>query len=120
MKTSARECLTLAEYREQVLRLSQREVAALARCKQAWISTVERGHLPKPKNWLRLLKAYRLEGDEGEREFERMIRTARNLIAMRMPLSEDLPLWALHGTAQAGQVTPLQTPAVPGEKARQA
>lgn len=71
---SSNECRYLAEYRREVLGLRQSDVAVLAKCKQAWISHVEAGHLPAP--WRRgpLVRAYRLE----ESEFIRLVRESKN------------------------------------------
>lgn len=88
---NAAECLTLREYREYVLRLTQAEVAG-AVCKQAWISMVERGHLPRPKSWPKLLKSYRLEG--LEQDFYRMVVNARKQAELLKPLAATHPLFA--------------------------
>ena len=90
--TTIDECRTLTEYREFILRETQGDVANRARKKQAWISEVERGHMPKPKSWGPLLKGYQLDKDEyGERHFVRMIENARAAHALTQP--NDLPLW---------------------------
>jgi|GEM_PF-4727230 len=90
--THISECFDLREYREFILRETQGDVANRARKKQAWISEVERGHMPKPKSWAPLLKGYQLDKEEdGEAQFVRMIENARAAHALTQP--NDLPLW---------------------------
>ena len=62
MKKSSRNCGTLSEYRREILKLRQTEIA----------SRVERGHLPAPWSRQDLLRAYGLT----EEEFERMVKGA--------------------------------------------
>lgn len=94
--TGPADCRTLAEWREWGLRETQDQVARTAGCRQAWISQVERGHLPRPKAWARLVKAYRLENAEAE--FVRMVRAGAALAAakrqLQAPLAETHPLFA--------------------------
>lgn len=93
LKRNAAECGTLAEYRIWVLRMSQEELARRANCKQSWISAVERGHLPRPKNWDRLLGAYQL----ADEEFVRMVRAAALIAELRRgpaEVREQYPLFA--------------------------
>jgi transcriptional regulator with XRE-family HTH domain len=71
MERTAKDCTTLKQYRERVLRMTQRDVARAAGCQQAWISQVERGHLPRTWHRAALLRAYRLEAEEDS--FERLV-----------------------------------------------
>lgn len=89
MKT-VNQCLTLAEYRETVLREPQVKVAQRARCQQAYLSRVERGHLPRPWNRDPFLNAYGI----CEEDFVRMVEAARIQNALRKPVTEDFPLFA--------------------------
>lgn len=84
MERTAEECRTLRQYRERVLRMTQREVARAAGCQQGWISQVERGHLPRTWHRAALLRAYRLEQDEDA--FERMVLASKKG-------GFELPLW---------------------------
>ena len=84
MERNAKDCATLKQYRERVLRMTQREVARSAGCQQGWISQVERGHLPRTWHRAALLRAYRLEAEEDS--FERLV------IAGRTD-GFELPLW---------------------------
>lgn len=82
MRRSSRSCGTLSEWRVEVLGLRQVDVARLAACEQAWISAVERGHLPRKWNRANLLMAYGLAGQD--QEFERLVKggaKARELAA---------------------------------------
>jgi len=100
MKWDVRECISLAEYRECVLRLTQNEVALTGKTSQEWISQIEQGHLPRPKQWAYLLKAYGLDRvPDGERHFVRLVEGARIMRALRRPITDDYPLFAVacHG-----------------------
>jgi hypothetical protein len=100
MKWDVGECVSLAEYRECVLRLTQAEVAVTGKTSQGWISQIEQGHLPRPKQWAYLLKAYGLDRiPDGERHFVRLVEGARIIRAMRRPITDDYPLFAVacHG-----------------------
>jgi len=93
VKRTSQECSTLREYREQVLRLPQTEVARRAKKTQAWISMVERtGHLPRPWNREPLLKAYELM--DSEEELVRLIENTARTAALRRPAAADVPLFA--------------------------
>jgi hypothetical protein len=92
MKTNSKECATLSEYRVEVLRKPQSEVARNAGCCQGWISQVERGHMPRPWNRAKLLAAYRLA--DSEVEFERLVANAARISALQKPISETEPLLA--------------------------
>lgn len=85
-------CQTLKEYRETVLELPQAEVARRAKCQQAWVSFVERGHLPRAWNREGLLKAYELE--KRPEEFKRLVLNAKKVEALQKPMSETEPLLA--------------------------
>lgn len=87
MKTKSEECLTLREYREEVLGMPQTDVARAAKCHQAWVSHVEGGHLPRRWKWDNLLKAYRLE----PAEFSRLVKGAKAVKALKQ--ADTLPLW---------------------------
>jgi predicted transcriptional regulator len=67
--TTSEECRFLAEYRLEVLGLRQADIATAARCRQAWISHIEAGHLPAPWKRNAILKAYRI----AESEFVRLV-----------------------------------------------
>lgn len=86
-------CVTLAEFRIEVLGMKQSELALRAKCKQAWISQVESGHLPKPWSRGRLLQAYGLE--RWEREFVRMVQGSAIEKAMLKTMDQTDPLFAL-------------------------
>ena len=89
MKRTVQECATLKEYREQVLRMPQMEVARRAKCTQAWISLLERtGHQPRLWNLEKLLKAYELEDEQLVRLLTGSCRAA----AIQKPAEEDFPL----------------------------
>lgn len=108
----AEDCRTLSEYRLEVLREPQHATARRAERKQAWISQVERGHLPRPWHWAALLRGYRLEGQEDQ--FVRMILTAKKLAELqRSPeqVREEYPLF------HQGQDGGGQSPAVLGQAA---
>ncbi len=90
------DCATLREYREQVLRVPQAHVARIAGFAQAWISRVERGHLPRPWNRDRLLQAYKLE--QNEDEFLRLVNNAKKMAALKIPMTQDCPV--LIGTSE--------------------
>lgn len=100
MKTS-QECTTLGEYRTTVLAQPQVEVARRAKCQQGWITQVECGHLPRPWNRDRLLKAYELDGEE----FERLVLNVKKVKALKE--AETLPLWDF--AVGEGQVEEIQT-----------
>ena len=92
VKTNASECVTLGEYRREVLQQPQTEIARRAKCAQGWISQVELGHLPAP--WRRdvLLKAYELT--DAPEQFERLVLAAAKSKELKKPLSETHPLLA--------------------------
>ncbi|MEN6537468.1 MAG: helix-turn-helix transcriptional regulator [Bryobacteraceae bacterium] len=73
MISKPEEAKDLREWREWKLRLSQSRVAMLAGCQQAWISQIERGHLPRPisDGWKRVVHAYGL--DRREDQFIRLV-----------------------------------------------
>lgn len=86
MKTAS-QCVTLAEYRLEVLRAKQDDIARRARCTQAWLSQIERGHLPKPWSCDEISKAYDLEDED----FVRLVRNAK--AEQELKKAETLPLW---------------------------
>ena len=92
VKTLVSECATLREYRREILKVPQAEIAHNAKCHPAWISQVELGHLPQPWRRDALLKAYELT--DQPQEFERMVLGAKRLRAMKKPISETEPLLA--------------------------
>lgn len=90
---------TLREYREQVLKLPQHEIARIAGCKQGWVSSVERGHLPRPWNRKQLVAAYRLP---DEKAFIRLVKNANKTPEERdlsVPMVERYPLFVVMGLA---------------------
>lgn len=93
------QCQTLREYRENILALPQAEVARRAKCKAAWVSFIERGHLPRAWNREALLKAYELSGAE----FVRMVTNAAKLNAIQKPISETEPLMGCARTTPSVQ-----------------
>jgi hypothetical protein len=96
MKWRIEECLSLAEYRECILRITQVDVARAARTSQGWVSQIELGHLPRPKQWGALLKAYGLDRlPDGERHFVRLVEGARLMRALRQPVGDEYPLFAV-------------------------
>lgn len=82
----------LAKYRIEVLGMKQSEVAEKAGCQQAWISQVERGHLPKPWERDALLKAYGLQ--KRESYFVKLVTDAKKMQALQKPVLETEPLLA--------------------------
>jgi hypothetical protein len=86
MKT-VEQCATLAEYRLEVMRAKQDDIARRARCAQAWISQIERGHLPKPWSRDEISKAYDLEDED----FVRLVQNAKAV--QQLKKAETLPLW---------------------------
>jgi transcriptional regulator with XRE-family HTH domain len=90
---------TLAQWRELKLGMSQAQVATAAGVKQARISQIERGHLPRKKHWPDLMRGYQLQGQEAD--FYRMIMTAHREqkarvareFALQQPVSETEPLF---------------------------
>lgn len=92
MKRSVKDCISLSEYRKEVLCQPQTEIARRAKCAQGWISQVERGHLPA--TWRRdaLLKAYELESRPAE--FERLVLGAAKSAELQKPIDETHPLFA--------------------------
>jgi len=94
-KTPA-DCRTLSEWRDLKLGLSQQKLADLAGVKQARISDIECGHMPRRRYWPEILRAFRLEG--YEEDFYRMVMTARvetlRRKARKKPMSETEPLLA--------------------------
>lgn len=85
-------CVTLDEYRVQVLGLKQWDVAEGCRCSQQSVSLVERGWLPKSSSnlYAKLLKAYQLQ--RQEEHFVRMVKNAQRLAALKMHIADDFPL----------------------------
>ena len=111
-KKSIQQCRTLSEYRQTVLREPQTKVARRARCHQAYVSRVERGHLPRPWNRDPLLNAY----DLAEEEFVRMVETARLQREIRKPVPDEYPLFAV-STNQPVPIERLETNAVSAKQA---
>lgn len=66
--------MTLRAHRENILRLPQADVAKRADCKQAWISHVECGHMPRPWNRQKLAEAYGVNLDQFETMLEESAR----------------------------------------------
>lgn len=95
MQKTAEQCATLREYREEVLKRRQWQIAEDAGVQQPWISQIECGHLPKAYNEARekIVRAYQLQGHE--QDFVRMVRNALRLDAMQKPISETDPLFAV-------------------------
>lgn len=101
MEWEIEKCRTLGEYREFILRATQAEIALRAHKTQGWLSQIELGHLPKPKRWGPLLKAYQLDRlEDGERQFVRLIEGARLMREMLLPVSEKYPLFAISQAAE--------------------
>jgi len=92
VKTKPEECLTLGEYRREVLRQPQTSIARAANCAQGWISQVELGHLPAPWRREQLMRAYRLDRKPGE--FERLVLGATRTEALKTPVAKTEPLFA--------------------------
>lgn len=95
--------MPLAKYRLEHLGMKQSEVAEKAGCQQAWISQIERGHLPKPWEREALLKAYNLKNRESY--FVKLVMDARKLLAMKKPISETEPLFASATNVTGRQVS---------------
>lgn len=107
MGVTAKNCQTLAEYREEVLKgKTQDDIAEDVGdgCSQPWVSQVENGHLPGHRHGVRdrFVAAYQLQGQEEE--FVRMVRTAARLKALRKPMSETEPLLASATAERRGKV----------------
>lgn len=81
---------TLSQWRLEALKLPQHEIARRAKSRQARISAIENGHLPRPWNQEPILKAYELEGREAD--FQRMVRHAGELRAIGQPIDAEFPL----------------------------
>lgn len=103
------DCMTLAQWRDLKLGMSQRKLADIAGVKQARISEIECGHMPRRRYWPELLKAFRLEGCEAD--FYRMVMNARRLNAqkkaLKKPIAETEPLLATVKAEQTAEVTGL-------------
>lgn len=91
MKTTSQECITLGEYRREVMKVPQRQIAKDAKCSQGWVTQIECGHLPQPWNRAVLLSAYELD----EPEFIRLVQGANKTKAITQPISEDMPLFSM-------------------------
>jgi len=112
------DCMTLAQWRDLKLGMSQQKLAAAAGVKQARISEIERGHLPRRRYWPELLKAMHLEGFEAD--FYRMVMNAKRMNAERealtKPISETEPLLATAHAHAPAAVERLGSP-LPAQKA---
>lgn len=97
------DCRTLSEWRNLVKGMSQREVAQLARVKQARISAVELGKvIPRRRHWAALISAYGIPGEDAPSQFYRLVMYARmtwlQAEALKQPISKTEPLLALAQT----------------------
>lgn len=106
--------MTLAQWRDLKLGMSQQKLAAAAGVKQARISEIERGHLPRRRYWPELLKAMHLEGYEAD--FYRMVMNAKKLNALAKPIAETEPLLATGIAHAPAAVEQLGSP-LPAHKA---
>lgn len=111
MSMQIRNCVTLREYRDQVLGLNQSDIATAALCDQSWVSAVENGKPPRrsSRTWDALLRAYGLMGQEDQ--FMRMIQNAARLKALRKTLAEDFPLQLFAVQSDTGLVIDLNSAA---------
>ncbi len=113
MSVNVETFVTLGEYRAQVLGFTQREMAETLQCSQGLVSQLELGWLPKAASERRakFLRAYQLLG--REEHFERMVKNAQRLKALKTHIAEDFPL-ALFArpSAEAGGLVVELPPAV--------
>lgn len=104
MDLSIEQCVTLDEYRKQILGLMQWEVAKDAGCSQTLISFIERGLLIRKasEKYPRILKAYQLTRQADQ--YVRMVRNAARLKALRTKIKDDFPLELFAKDTERGRV----------------
>ena len=100
-------CITLHDYVDRILRVSQWEIAKRAGCSQAYVSQVMCGALPRARSekYEPLVQALQLTGREDH--FVRMVRNAAKLRALRKHVADDMPLFSYAQMKERGMVVDL-------------
>jgi hypothetical protein len=101
--------LTIQQFRLQILRIPQEDVAEKLRCPQGSVSKVEKhGHLPRPWDRQRWADAYSKDSIKlTVEQFEQLVRNQLIQIALKKKVSETEPLLATGQTEERAEVTDL-------------
>lgn len=89
MKRKSKDCINFAEYRLEVLELKQSDLAHHCKCKQAWISKLENGHMPEPWNLEKIVNGIKKLGHSITKdELKRLI--IGNTIKEKQPVINEV------------------------------